>query len=70
MYMRVVHEELRFPEDKALDKETKSFIRGLLQKDPAFRLCEPRESRFIAGVWCRYMAYLIPRSQVSRSIRI
>ncbi len=63
MYMRVVHEELTFPDDKALDKDTKSFIRGvslhaslrgtrqlmsdlgnqLLQKDPAFRLCEPRE---------------------------
>jgi hypothetical protein len=42
--MRVVNEELRFPDDRALDKETKSFIRGLLQKDPVFRLCEPRES--------------------------
>lgn len=60
MYMRVVHDELVFPEDRSLDKDTKSFIRGvselklnsrrgshpaqLLQKDPAFRLTGPRES--------------------------
>jgi hypothetical protein len=29
MYMRVIHEELTFPEDRALDKDTKSFIRGV-----------------------------------------
>lgn len=29
MYMRVVHDELVFPEDRNLDKDTKSFIRGV-----------------------------------------
>jgi hypothetical protein len=29
MYMNVLHDELRFPEDSALDRDTKSFIRGV-----------------------------------------
>ncbi|KDQ15602.1 hypothetical protein BOTBODRAFT_54499 [Botryobasidium botryosum FD-172 SS1] len=42
MYMRVLHDELTFPEDKAMDQDTKSLIRGLLQRNPALRMSEPR----------------------------
>lgn len=42
MYVRVLQDELTFPEDKAMDQDTKSLIRGLLQRNPALRLCEPR----------------------------
>ncbi|KAG6820663.1 hypothetical protein H0H93_013514 [Arthromyces matolae] len=42
MYVRVLHDELQFPEDRALDQDTKSLIRGLLQRNPALRICEPR----------------------------
>ncbi|KAG8805692.1 hypothetical protein FRC17_005381, partial [Serendipita sp. 399] len=42
MYVRVLQDELAFPEDKAMDHDTKSLIRGLLQRNPALRLCEPR----------------------------
>ncbi|CEL54259.1 hypothetical protein RSOLAG1IB_06907 [Rhizoctonia solani AG-1 IB] len=42
MYVRVLQDELQFPEDKAMDQDTKSLIRGLLQRNPALRMCEPR----------------------------
>ena len=42
MYTRVLHDELVFPEERAIDKDTRSLLRGLLQADPALRLSEPR----------------------------
>ncbi|KAL1716216.1 hypothetical protein EV715DRAFT_205746 [Schizophyllum commune] len=45
MYVRVLQDELQFPDDKAIDHDTKSLIRGLLQRNPALRLCEPRIKR-------------------------
>ncbi|KAI0348330.1 hypothetical protein BDW22DRAFT_1320313 [Trametopsis cervina] len=42
MYYRVLQDELQFPEDKAMDQDTKSLIRGLLQRNPALRMKEPR----------------------------
>uniref|UniRef100_A0A0W0FXA5 Uncharacterized protein n=1 Tax=Moniliophthora roreri TaxID=221103 RepID=A0A0W0FXA5_MONRR len=45
MYVRVLQDELQFPDDRALDQDTKSLIRGLLQRNPALRICEPRIKR-------------------------
>ncbi|KAI6015634.1 hypothetical protein EDC04DRAFT_2752187 [Pisolithus marmoratus] len=45
MYVRVLQDELQFPEDRAMDQDTKSLIRGLLQRNPALRMCEPRIKR-------------------------
>lgn len=45
MYVRVLQDELQFPEDRAIDQDTKSLIRGLLQRNPALRMCEPRIKR-------------------------
>ncbi|KAN0065229.1 hypothetical protein ACQY0O_001726 [Thecaphora frezii] len=42
MYVRVLHDELVFPEDRVLDQDTKSIIRGLLQRNPMLRMKEPR----------------------------
>ncbi|KZT62721.1 kinase-like protein, partial [Calocera cornea HHB12733] len=42
MYVRVLQDELMFPDDKAMDQDTKSLIRGLLQRNPALRMAEPR----------------------------
>ncbi|KAF8336558.1 uncharacterized protein EI90DRAFT_3119810 [Cantharellus anzutake] len=42
MYVRVLQDELQFPEDKAMDQDTKSLIRGLLQRSPTLRIREPR----------------------------
>ncbi|EIN14271.1 hypothetical protein PUNSTDRAFT_80494 [Punctularia strigosozonata HHB-11173 SS5] len=42
MYVRVLQDELQFPDDRTMDQDTKSLIRGLLQRNPALRLCEPR----------------------------
>lgn len=42
MYVRVLQDELTFPDDRALDQDTKSLIRGLLQRTPSLRMCEPR----------------------------
>ncbi|KAG7100021.1 hypothetical protein E1B28_001807 [Marasmius oreades] len=42
MYVRVLQDELQFPEDRALDQDTKSLVRGLLQRNPVLRICEPR----------------------------
>ncbi|KDN44814.1 hypothetical protein RSAG8_05287, partial [Rhizoctonia solani AG-8 WAC10335] len=42
MYVRVLQDELQFPDDKAMDQDTKGLIRGLLQRNPALRMCEPR----------------------------
>ncbi|KAF8314482.1 kinase-like protein, partial [Clavulina sp. PMI_390] len=45
MYVRVLSDELQFPEDKAMDQDTKSLIRGLLQRNPSLRIREPRIKR-------------------------
>ncbi|ETW86608.1 hypothetical protein HETIRDRAFT_377172 [Heterobasidion irregulare TC 32-1] len=45
MYVRVLQDELQFPDDRAMDQDTKSLIRGLLQRNPALRLSEPRIKR-------------------------
>ncbi|KAK7063688.1 hypothetical protein R3P38DRAFT_2674852 [Favolaschia claudopus] len=45
MYVRVLQDELQFPDDRAIDQDTKSLIRGLLQRNPALRMCEPRIKR-------------------------
>ncbi|KAF8580107.1 kinase-like protein [Ramaria rubella] len=45
MYVRVLQDELQFPDDKAMDQDTKSLIRGLLQRNPALRMSEPRIKR-------------------------
>ncbi|TCD64739.1 hypothetical protein EIP91_003661 [Steccherinum ochraceum] len=42
MYFRVLQDELQFPEDRTMDQDTKSLIRGLLQRNPALRMKEPR----------------------------
>ncbi|KAF8910199.1 hypothetical protein CPB84DRAFT_1673057 [Gymnopilus junonius] len=42
MYVRVLQDELQFPDDRAIDHDTKSLIRGLLQRVPSLRICEPR----------------------------
>ncbi|TFY73598.1 hypothetical protein EWM64_g10414, partial [Hericium alpestre] len=42
MYVRVLQDELQFPDDRAMDQDTKSLIRGLLQRNPALRISEPR----------------------------
>ncbi|CAE6512369.1 unnamed protein product [Rhizoctonia solani] len=42
MYARVLQDELQFPEDEGMDQDTKNLIRGLLQRNPALRTCEPR----------------------------
>ncbi|PPR05115.1 hypothetical protein CVT24_010090 [Panaeolus cyanescens] len=42
MYVRVLQDELHFPDDRAIDQDTKSLIRGLLQRAPSLRICEPR----------------------------
>lgn len=42
MYIRVLHDDLVFPEDRVLDSDTKGFLRGLLQRDPMLRMKEPR----------------------------
>ncbi|EPQ26835.1 uncharacterized protein PFL1_05470 [Pseudozyma flocculosa PF-1] len=42
MYVRVLQDELVFPEDRVLDQDTKSIIRGLLQRNPMLRMKEPR----------------------------
>ncbi|KAG8895067.1 hypothetical protein FRB99_000773, partial [Tulasnella sp. 403] len=45
MYVRVLQDELQFPDDRAMDQDTKSLIRGLLQRNPALRMSEPRVKR-------------------------
>ncbi|KAH7911592.1 hypothetical protein BJ138DRAFT_1085310 [Hygrophoropsis aurantiaca] len=45
MYVRVLQDELQFPDDRAIDQDTKSLIRGLLQRNPSLRMCEPRIKR-------------------------
>lgn len=42
MYVRVLHDELVFPDDRVLDMDTKSILRGLLQRNPMLRMKEPR----------------------------
>ncbi|THH01216.1 hypothetical protein EW026_g1445 [Hermanssonia centrifuga] len=42
MYYRVLQDELQFPEDRTMDQDTKSLVRGLLQRNPALRMKEPR----------------------------
>ncbi|KAF9017976.1 kinase-like protein [Hymenopellis radicata] len=45
MYVRVLQDELHFPDDRAIDQDTKSLLRGLLQRNPALRISEPRIKR-------------------------
>ncbi|KAE8265949.1 hypothetical protein A4X09_0g6395 [Tilletia walkeri] len=45
MYVRVLHDELIFPEDRVLDQDTKSILRGLLQRNPALRMKSARIKR-------------------------
>ena len=45
MYVRVLHDELNFGDERYMDQDTKSLLRGLLQKNPVLRLCEPRIKR-------------------------
>ncbi|KAI5120805.1 hypothetical protein M0805_002432 [Coniferiporia weirii] len=45
MYVRVLQDELKFPEDRVMDQDTKSLIRGLLQRNPALRMKQPRIKR-------------------------
>ncbi|KAK0450596.1 uncharacterized protein EV420DRAFT_1312313 [Desarmillaria tabescens] len=45
MYVRVLQDDLHFPDDRAIDQDTKSLIRGLLQRNPGLRICEPRIKR-------------------------
>ncbi|KAI0319479.1 hypothetical protein OF83DRAFT_1170172 [Amylostereum chailletii] len=45
MYVRVLQDELQFPDDRSMDQDTKSLIRGLLQRNPGLRLSEPRIKR-------------------------
>jgi serum/glucocorticoid-regulated kinase 2 len=45
MYVRVLHDELIFPDDRVLDQDTKSILRGLLQRNPMLRMKEPRIKR-------------------------
>ncbi|KAF8634950.1 hypothetical protein AX15_000678 [Amanita polypyramis BW_CC] len=45
MYVRVLQDELQFPDDRTMDQDTKSLIRGLLQRNPALRISEPRIKR-------------------------
>ncbi|TIA68992.1 hypothetical protein E3P91_03831 [Wallemia ichthyophaga] len=45
MYVRVLHDDLNFGDERYMDQDTKSLLRGLLQKNPELRLCEPRIKR-------------------------
>ncbi|KAJ7659430.1 kinase-like domain-containing protein [Mycena rosella] len=45
MYGRVLQDELQFPNDRVIDKDTESLIRGLLQRNPVLRICEPQIKR-------------------------
>lgn len=45
MYLRVLHDDLVFPDESPIDQDTKSLLRGLLQRDPSLRLSEPRIKR-------------------------
>ena len=42
MYAKVLRDPLVFPEDRVLDQDTKSLLRGLLQRNPQLRIKEPR----------------------------
>lgn len=45
MYVRVLQDELTFPDDRTMDQDTKSLLRGLLQRNPTLRMSEPRIKR-------------------------
>lgn len=45
MYVRVLHDELVFPDERVFDTDTKSILRGLLQRNPMLRMKEPRIKR-------------------------
>jgi serum/glucocorticoid-regulated kinase 2 len=36
MYVRVLQDELQFPDDKAMDQDTKSLIRGVSDRSNSF----------------------------------
>ncbi|TFK24257.1 hypothetical protein FA15DRAFT_592732 [Coprinopsis marcescibilis] len=65
MYIRVLQDELQFPDDRVMDQDTKSLIRGLLQKNPDLRIREPRIKKhpyFSMIDWCHvyYKRYIPP----------
>ncbi|KAH6911129.1 AGC/AGC-unique protein kinase [Coprinopsis sp. MPI-PUGE-AT-0042] len=65
MYVRVLQDELVFPDDRVMDQDTKSLIRGLLQKNPDLRIREPRIKKhpyFSMIDWCHvyYKRYIPP----------
>lgn len=46
MYRRVLHEELAFDEEsRVFDDDTKSLLRGLLQRNPLLRMTDARIKR-------------------------
>ena len=46
MYRRVLHEELAFDDDtRVFDDDTKSLLRGLLQRNPLLRMTDARIKR-------------------------
>ncbi|KAG2022568.1 AGC/NDR protein kinase [Coprinopsis cinerea AmutBmut pab1-1] len=65
MYVRVLQDELTFPDERVMDQDTKSLIRGLLQKNPDLRIREPRIKKhpyFSMIDWCHvyYKRYIPP----------
>lgn len=44
MYKRVLYDELEF-DDRILDPDTRSILRGLLQKSPTLRMTDDRVHR-------------------------
>ncbi|KAI9453034.1 kinase-like domain-containing protein [Lactarius psammicola] len=57
MCVRVLRDELLFPDDWTMDRGAKAFILGLLQRNPALRISEPRIKRhpyFLDDVFVRF----------------
>ncbi|SGY51069.1 BQ5605_C001g00956 [Microbotryum silenes-dioicae] len=74
MYHRVLHEDLNFDDtDRIFDDDTKSLLRGLLQRDPLLRMTDERVKRhpyFSMIVWehiyhRRYVPPFIPTLNAS-----
>jgi serum/glucocorticoid-regulated kinase 2 len=45
MYRRVLHEQLDFGPSDFVDADTRALLRGLLQKEPEFRMTTSRVKR-------------------------
>lgn len=45
MYRKVLHEQLDFGSSDYLDGDTRALLRGLLQKEPEFRMTTSRVKR-------------------------